>query len=60
MGHTIVKGNVAYSGGGDPAPVFSPDERQVSFSRIGPILSGLQLALEATHAGQILLTEAFL
>jgi len=46
--------------GGDEAAVFSTDQTQVAFGRIGAILRGLEFPLESADPGDALLGHAFL
>jgi len=46
--------------GGDEGAVLSSDEGQVAFSVISAVFSGLQFALEASHAGDRLLRHTLL
>lgn len=38
---------------GDEGAVLGPDHGQVGLSVLGPLFGGLQLSLEAAHAGQV-------
>lgn len=42
-------------GGGDEGAVLGADEGKVALGVVGAILCGLELALEAAHAGHVLL-----